>query len=101
MLYDWNKFFVNKEGLLMRRIRNHVQLVLARQLRRLAYREVHESIGHVGCERVLHLVRDRFFWPFMCQDVTNFVTKQCRCVKQKKQAFHMRKPSCPIERKSI
>ena len=85
---------MNKEGLSMRKIGNHV---LPRKLRRLAYRELHENMGHVGCERVLHLMRDRYFWPFMRQDITNFVTKQCLCVKQKKPIFHVREPLCPIE----
>ena len=97
LLYDWNKLFLNKDGLLMRKIGNDVKLVLPKQLRRLVYRELHENMGHVGCERVLHLVRDRLFSPFMRQDITNFVTKQCRCVKQKKPTFHVREPLCPIE----
>ena len=33
----------------------------------------------------------------MHQGITNFVTKQCRCVKQKKPTFHVREPLCQME----
>ena len=46
-------------------------------------RELHNNMGHVGAERVLHLVRDRFYWPHMQADVEKHVTS-CACFKQNK-----------------
>uniref|UniRef100_A0A3Q3K445 Gypsy retrotransposon integrase-like protein 1 n=1 Tax=Monopterus albus TaxID=43700 RepID=A0A3Q3K445_MONAL len=48
-------------------------------------------MGHVGVERVLSLARDRFYWPFM-RDIEEYVTRKCRCIKQKKPASHDRAP---------
>ena len=41
-------------------------------------------MGHLGKDRTLQLIRDRFYWPKMEGDVTHLVTKVCSCVKTKK-----------------
>ena len=41
-------------------------------------------MGHVASEKVLGLVRPRFFWPYMKQDVDNYIQNECVCVKRKK-----------------
>ena len=38
------------------------------------FRELHREMGHLGVERVLHLTRELFFWPFMKRDNAHFVT---------------------------
>uniref|UniRef100_A0A669CSI1 Gypsy retrotransposon integrase-like protein 1 n=1 Tax=Oreochromis niloticus TaxID=8128 RepID=A0A669CSI1_ORENI len=53
-------------------------------------------MGHVGVERVLSLVRDRFYWPFMKREVEEYITRRCRCIKQKKPAFTV-SSSSPLE----
>ena len=50
----------------------------------LVFTELHVNMGHVGKDRTLQLIRDRFYWPKMEGDVTRFVTKVCSCVKRKK-----------------
>ena len=71
-LHDWNKLFFEYGWFAMRKNGNHAQQVVPKQLQRLGYRELHENMGHVGCERVLYLVGDRFFWPFLGQDIPKF-----------------------------
>ena len=41
-------------------------------------------MGYLDKDRTLQLIRDRFYWPKMEDDVTHFVTKVCSCVKRKK-----------------
>ena len=41
-------------------------------------------MGYFGKDRTLQLIRGRFYWPKMEDNVTHFVTKVCSCVKRKK-----------------
>ncbi|KAJ8012610.1 hypothetical protein DPEC_G00044650 [Dallia pectoralis] len=49
-------------------------------------------MGHVGAERVLSLVRERFYWPYMKTEVEEYVTRKCPCIKQKRPTVHVRAP---------
>ena len=53
-------------------------------------------MGHLGVELVLHLARQRFYWPGMQEDIKFFITKVCKCNYQKKPAVHTRAPKCHI-----
>ena len=53
-------------------------------------------MGHLGHERVYSLARDCCYWPFMGRDIEHFITKVCRCVKQKRPVFNVRDPLQPI-----
>ena len=50
----------------------------------------------MGAGRVFHLAKARFHWPHMKIDVTSFVTKVCRCMKQKPPVAKQREPLNPI-----
>ena len=71
------------------------------------YRELHEEMGHLGVERVLHLARERFFWPHMKRDIENYVTRVCSCLKQRRPNVVPRAPmentytSAPFELVSL
>ena len=41
-------------------------------------------MGHLGKDRTLQLIQDRFYWPKIEDNVIHFVTKICSCVKRKK-----------------
>ena len=38
-------------------------------------------MGHLGYERTLELIRERFYWPQMNDELKHFVGKICKCVK--------------------
>ena len=41
-------------------------------------------MGHLGVERVIHLTRERFFWPRMKRDIEHFITRVCSSLKQRR-----------------
>uniref|UniRef100_A0A4W5JIK1 Gypsy retrotransposon integrase-like protein 1 n=1 Tax=Hucho hucho TaxID=62062 RepID=A0A4W5JIK1_9TELE len=49
-------------------------------------------MAHLGTERVLNLARERFYWPRMQHDIEHFITKVCKCIKQKKPSVITRAP---------
>ena len=40
-------------------------------------------MGHLGYDQTLELIKEYFFWPKMYDDVKYFVTKICKCIKDK------------------
>ena len=96
MLRQFNKFEIVK-GLLVRRARGVCQIVLPAKYHQIVYEELHVKLGHFAPERVVDLARQRFYWPCMSTDITNFITKKCRCVVTKKPNIPDRAPLVPIE----
>ena len=66
------KQFKLKQGVLYRRTRVNdrakLQLVLPLSHRPKAMAGCHDQVGHLGQDRVLELLRDRFYWPGMHMD---------------------------------
>ena len=60
-----------------------LQLVLPKSYRAQAIRGLHDDMGHLGRDRTLNLLRDRFFWPRMATDVDDWVHKCTRCIMRK------------------
>ena len=96
LLRDRKKLFLDDDGLLRRQYGENSQLVLPQKYHRRVYFELHEQMGHLGVERVLNLARERFYWPGMEEDVTNFVTKFCQCLKDKKPHIERKAALQPI-----
>ncbi|MEE4247445.1 MAG: RNase H-like domain-containing protein [Kangiellaceae bacterium] len=59
------------------------QLVLPVPYRKLALQGCHEEMGHLGRERTLQLLRERFFWPGMAEAAATHVSRCQRCVLRK------------------
>ena len=46
-------------------------------------RGLHNDVGHPGQERTMRLIRDRFYWPGVGADVTNWINSCERCIRRK------------------
>ena len=94
LLREWKKLIVSEDGILRHKRGPDLQLVLPRTFHRMVSRELLEEMGHLRTERVLHLARERFYWPGMKRDIEHFVTHVCRCIKQKRPHIL---PKAPME----
>lgn len=66
---------LDKDGILRRRTTSRSQLVVPEKFKSLIYHQLHEEMGHLGADRMISLVRERFFWPIMRKEIENYVTK--------------------------
>ena len=67
--------------------RNSMQLCLPREYRKDALEGCHDNVGHFGVDRVIDLLRDRFYWPHMLEDTKDYVgsCQRCQMAKGKQQ----------------
>lgn len=72
------------------------QLVLPKKYRVLAIQGLHDDIGHMGFDKTLDLVRNRFFWPKMAQDIKQWCVECKRCCLWKTQLTRTRVPLVTI-----
>ena len=84
------KQFILKQGILCRKSqdtskRARLQLVLSTEFRHKTMAECHDQSGHLGQDRVLELLRDRFYWPGMHTDVASYINSCPRCIRRKSQ----------------
>jgi hypothetical protein len=96
LLHEWQKLCIDANGVLRRKSNAYDQIVLPRKYHSLVLKELHDKMGHIRSDRVLHLARDRFYWPRMQRDIEHYVKNQCRCVKQKPPRLKNRAPLQPI-----
>ena len=61
----------------------HFQLVLPCHLRNYVLHALHDEVGHMGRDRTLQLVQDRYFWPKMSQHVAEYISVCSRCLRRK------------------
>lgn len=92
LLREWKKLHIGVDGILRRRSGSNLQLVLPQKFHRTVFRELHEEMGHLGVERVLHLTRERFYWPHMKRDIEHYVTCVCSCLRQRRPHVEPRAP---------
>ena len=50
-------------------------MVLPESFRKQAKIGCHDEVGHMGGERTLSLLRGRFFWPFMTDEVEKYLSQ--------------------------
>lgn len=95
LLHEWKRLHVSQEGLLKCKT-SCTQIVLPETYKELVYKYLHCEMGHLGVEWVLHLARQRFYWPGMQKDIEFFITQVCKCNIQKKPAVQSRAPMCHV-----
>ena len=93
---NFNKLSISESGVLIRKTVRYRQLVLPQQFHNLVYVELHEQMGHLGAEKVIELAQQRFYWPGMATDITNYIQKRCRCIANKKPNVKERAPLVPM-----
>jgi hypothetical protein len=87
---------INRRGLLIRKIQDpntlekREQLVLPEKYRQEVLKLLHNDMGHMCPERTATLVQERFFWPYMTPEITDYLSKKCSCLKDKPPARHLR-----------
>ena len=59
------------------------QLVLPKKFQQVALNHVHDKMGHLGRDRSLELLRERYFWVVMYKSVVDHVTHCNRCIRRK------------------
>lgn len=59
------------------------QLVLPVRFRSIVLRSLHDECGHLGIERTTELLKDRFYWPHMANEVEQYVKTCGRCISRK------------------
>ena len=100
------KQFKLKQGILYRKSqvtddRARLQLVFPIAYRQKGMAGCHDQIGHLGQDRVLELLRDRFYWPGMYMDVASHINSCPRCIRRKSQPdvapLHNIEPTQPLE----
>ena len=77
--------FVLRNGLLYKKIKfcSHyqpsLQFILPQNYRQQATKTCHDDIGYLGLERSLYLLKDRFYWEGMNNDMENHIQTCDRC----------------------
>ncbi|PIO32203.1 hypothetical protein AB205_0160660 [Aquarana catesbeiana] len=59
------------------------QLLLPEKHRETVLIALHDCHGHLGSERTLQLIRDRFYWPYMRKEVESYCHSCHRCIQRK------------------
>lgn len=62
---------------------NDLQLVLPSEFHSVVLRAVHDDFGHFGVDRTLDMIRNRFFWPKMSDEVEEYIKNSGKCAIHK------------------
>ena len=62
------------------------QFVLSKSNRWKATLALHDNYGHLGMEKTLGLLQERFFWPKIIEDVCNHIRTCERCTRYKQSS---------------
>ena len=105
-----NLFFTDEGILMVQSPKGSHQIVLPDQLVREVLYAAHDSpgSGHLGVDKTLHKVRERFYWPTLFRDVNKYcrTCHSCQCRKDPSKARlaplqKMPVPSRPFEFVSV
>lgn len=92
LISEWEKLTLDDDGILYQKTATRTQLVLPEKYKATVLKELHDDMGHQEVDRTTSLVRERFFWPHMQQDIEHYVARSCSCLKQKKPSREARAP---------
>ena len=88
-MYRFRSKFVMRHGLLHKKYydfnlkEERMQFVLPKKYWHKALEACYDNVGHLGIERMLFLLCDRFYWPNMAQDIEICVKSCPRCLRFK------------------
>lgn len=81
---------VMRDGLLYRASKKAaeeaLQLVMPAEFREVVLHSLHDDMGHLGVERVIQLLRARFYWPRMAHEAEEYVRNCGLCITRKTPA---------------
>lgn len=100
LLKEWRRLVV-RGGIMYRRIQDDQrgvveQLILPEKLRESVKTALHNDSGYLGFERTLQLLRERFHWPRMFQEVKAWCEQCERCCLRKTPTTGVRAPLVSI-----
>jgi enamine deaminase RidA (YjgF/YER057c/UK114 family) len=72
------------------------QLVLPTAHIQTILEALHDDMGHPGKDRMLSLIRDRFYWPGMDKAVEEWISQCGRCIRRKTPVSSRRAPLVSI-----
>ena len=77
LLREQSKLSVNDNDLLYRKSNDYHQIILPCRYKEAVYKELRMNMGHLGTDRTLQLIRERFYWPGMEEEVRYFISNLC------------------------
>ena len=80
ILNYWNKLKLNWNGILVKIDVNNEHLLLPKKYHCLILKELHENMGHLGFDKVVELVKQRFYWWNYENNLKTFIKKYCQCL---------------------
>jgi transposase InsO family protein len=87
ILRQWDTLVVQEDTLKRRQVSSdgevYYQLVVPKAHRDQVICSLHDEMGHLGRDRTIALIRSRFYWPGMFQDVERRVAGCRSCILRK------------------
>ena len=84
------------DNALKRKVADILQWILPSHLVPVVLSKLHNDLGHLGRDRVLASLKERFFWCGMTHDVENWISRCTRCVCSKAPSLPHSAPLVPI-----
>ena len=83
-----DKLYFNDEGI--------QRLYLPRDQRKAALRRFHDDLGHLGADSISKLVKRRYYWPLLEQDLRQYCRSCSLCQLARSRGSSPRPPLTPI-----